>query len=114
MGSKNSKKEVNKDMQKLGKEANNQNPYSLESGNILIYLNDLIMINPYTNPEKDYTIINFITKGKFSDINLVENKISGNKGIMKTIYKSEKFSEKEEEFLKKDLKTLTSLAYNSS
>ena len=109
MGSKNSKKEVNKDMQKLGKEANNQNPYSLESGNILIYLNDLITINPSTNPENDYTIINFITKGKFSDINLVENKISGNKGIMKTIYKSEKFSEKEEEFLKKDLKTLTSL-----
>ena len=65
MGSKNSKKEVNKDMQKLGKEANNQNPYSLESGNILIYLNDLITINPSTNPENDYTIIILLLKANF-------------------------------------------------
>ena len=109
MGSKNSKKEVNKDMQKLGKEANSQNPYSLESGNILIYLNDLITINPSTNPENDYIIINFITKGKFSDINLVENKISGNKGIMKTIHKSHNLTDVEEKFLQNDLKMLSSL-----
>ena len=109
MGGKNSKEELNKDLKKLGEEENKKNPDSLESGNILIYLNDLIEINPLSDPEKDYKIIKFMNKGRFSDINLVENKISGNKGIMKTLYKSKNFSQDEEKFLKNELETLTSL-----
>ena len=109
MGGKNSKEELNKDLKKLGEEENKKNPDSLESGNILIYLNDLIEINPLSDPEKDYKIIKFMNKGRFSDINLVENKISGNKGIMKTLYKSKNFSKDEEKFLKNELETLTSL-----
>ena len=109
MGNKNSKEELNVELQKLGEKENKKNPDSLESGNILIYLNDLISINSTSNPEDDYKILKLINKGRFSDINLVENKISGNKGIMKTLHKSNNFSGREEKFLQNELKTLTSL-----
>ena len=109
MGSKNSKDEVNKDLQKLGKEQNAKNPESLESGNVLIYLNDFIYINSNSEPEKDYKILELISKGEFSDINLVENNLSGNKGIMKTIQKSKNLTPIEEKFLQNDLKMLSSL-----
>ena len=105
MGGKTSKEELNKDLKKIGEEANRKNPDSLESGNVLIYLNELIAINSSSEPEKDYKIIKLIKKGKFSDINLVENKISGNKGIMKTLHKAKYFSDNDEQFLK----ALTSL-----
>ena len=109
MGGKNTKEEINKDLKKLGEEENKKNPDTLESGNIMIYLNNLISINCKSDPEKDYKTIKFIGKGRFSDINLVENKISGNKGIMKTLYKTENFSKREEKLLENELKTLTSL-----
>lgn len=109
MGAKNSKKEVNKDLQKLGKEANKKNQFDLESGNVLIYLNNLVSINSSSTPENDYNILNNVKKGKFIDINLVEHKLSGNKGMMKTIHKSENFSDKDEKFLANDLKILMSL-----
>ena len=109
MGGNNSKNEINKDLKQLGKEANKNNPDSLEDGNILIYLNNLISMSSSSDPEKDYNIIKFMSKGAFSDINLVENKISENKGIMKTFYKSEKYSEKIEKYLYNELKILTSL-----
>ena len=109
MGSNNSKNEVNKDLQKLGKEQNEKNPYTLESGNVLIYLNDFIYINSQSEPEKDYKILQLINKGEFSDINLVENNLSGNKGIMKTIHKSHNLTDVEEKFLQNDLKMLSSL-----
>ena len=109
MGGKNTKEEINKDLKKLGEEENKKNPDTLESGNIMIYLNNLISINCKSDPEKDYKIIKFIGKGRFSDINLVESKISGNKGIMKTLYKTENFSKREEKLLENELKTLTSL-----
>ena len=109
MGGKNTKEQLNKDLKKLGEEENKKNPDTLESGNILIYLNNLIAINSTSEPEKDYKIIKFISKGRFSDINLVENKISGNKGIMKTLYKTENFSKREEQILENELKILTNL-----
>jgi calcium-dependent protein kinase len=109
MGGKNSKKELNKDLKKLGEEANKKNPGSLEDGNILIYLNNLISMSSTSNPEKDYDKIRFISKGTFSEITLVQNKISENKAIMKTIRKTEKFSEKMEKFLNNELEILTSL-----
>ena len=109
MGGKTSKEELNKDLKKIGEEANKKNPDSLESGNVLIYLNDLIAINSSSDPEKDYKIIKLMKKGKFCDINLVENKISGNKGIMKTLHKTKYFSDEDEQLLKNELKALTSL-----
>ena len=109
MGSNNSKNEVNKDLQKLGKEENEKNPDTLESGNVLIYLNDFIYINSHSKPEKDYKILEQINKGEFSDINLVENNLSGNKGIMKTIHKSHNLTDVEEKFLQNDLKMLSKL-----
>ena len=109
MGGKTSKEELNKDLKKLGEEGNKKNPESLESGNDLIYLNDLIPINSSSDPEKDYKIIKLMKKGRFSDINLVENKISGNKGIMKILHKTKNFSENEEKLLKNELKVLTNL-----
>ena len=109
MGGKNSKEEVNNDLKKIGKEANETNPDSLESGNTMIYLNNLISINSSSEPENDYKILKFISKGRFSEINLVENKISGNKGIMKTLHKSNNFTSEEEKFLQNELKTLMNL-----
>ena len=109
MGGKNSKEELNKDLKKLGEEENKKNPNSFVSGNVLIYLNNLISINSISDPENDYKILAFISKGKYSDINLVENKISGNRGIMKTIHKTNNFTSREETYLQNELKTLTSL-----
>ena len=111
MGGNNSKDELNKDLKNIGEEANKKNPDTLESGNILIYLNDFISLNALKNPENDYKIIKIIYKGEFSDIKLVENKISQNKGIMKTIHKSKNFSKRDEEFLYNELKILTSLVH---
>ena len=113
MGGKNSKKKLNKDLKQLGEEANKKNPNTLEDGNILIYLNNLISISSTSNPEKDYDIIRFISKGSCSEINLVQNKISENKAIMKTIRKTENFSEKTEKYLNNELKILTSLDHPS-
>ena len=109
MGGNNSKEDMNKDLKKIGEEANKKNPDSLESGNVLIYLKDLIAINSSSDPEKDYKIIKMMKKGRYSDINLVENKISGNKGIMKTLHKTKDFSDNEEQLLKNEVKALTSL-----
>ena len=109
MGGKNSKEELNKDLKKLGEEENKKNPDSFVSGNVLIYLNNLISINSTSDPENDYKILTFISKGKYSDINLVENKVSGNRGIMKTIHKTNNFTSREETYLQNELKTLTSL-----
>ena len=109
MGANDSKKEVNDDLRKIGQEANDNNPDEMDDGNTFIYLNSIIEMNDNTEPEKDYKILNSIRKGRFSDINLVQSKVSGNKCIMKTLYKSPKFSEKEENYLKKDFKVLSSL-----
>ena len=109
MGGNNSKKELNKDLKQLGEEANKKNPDTLEDGNFLIYLNNLISISSSSPPEKDYNIIKFISKGRFTEINLVQNKISENKGVMKTIHRTEKFSEKTEKLLENEVKILTSL-----
>ena len=115
MGAKHSKENINEDLKKLGeneikKENTNEqvkpNEESTQSKNIV---NNFIIISNSSEPKKDYNIIQTLKKGSYSNIILVENKISKMRSIMKTIKKTKYFTNEEDKLLNKDLKILSIL-----
>ena len=115
MGTKHSKENINEDLKKLGeneikKENNNEqvkpNEESTQSKNIV---NNFIIISNSSEPKKDYNIIQTLKKGSYSNIILVENKISKMRSIMKTIKKTKYFTNEEDKLLNNDLKILSIL-----
>ena len=115
MGAKHSKENVNEDLKKLGenelkKEDTNEQVKSKEESiqekNIV---NNFIIISNSSEPKKDYNIIQTLKKGSYSNIILVENKISKMRSIMKTIKKTKYFTNEEDKLLNNDLKILSIL-----
>ena len=115
MGTKHSKENINEDLKKLGeneikKENTNEqvkpNEESTQSKNIV---NNFIIISNSSEPKKDYNIIQTLKKGSYSNIILVENKISKMRSIMKTIKKTKYFTNEEDKLLNNDLKILSIL-----
>ena len=115
MGAKDSKEKINEDLQIIGKSESqdlssstneksekDKNP-STNTTNNFIYKSK----NP--DPKKDYDIIKCLKKGSYSDIYLVENKISKLRCIMKSTTKSKSFSKKDEDILNNELKILSLL-----
>ena len=118
MGAKNSKEQINEDLLELGKKESkdlkdlkdlsfekteSKGEQAINETNNFIYKSN----NP--DPKKDYDIIKCLKKGAYSDIYLVENKLSKLRCIMKSTTKTKSFSKNEEDILNNELKILSLL-----
>ena len=120
MGANNSKEKINDDLKQIGRkeseienEIENDQAKPKEEKSINTITNNFILISKSSDPKKDYNILHYIKKGAYSDITLVENKISKMRAIMKTIYKTNNFTKNEEDFLNNELKILSTLDHPS-
>ena len=118
MGAKNSKEQINEDLLELGKKESSDlkdlKDLSFEKSESEIELpindtNNFIFISNNPDPKKDYEIIKCLKKGAYSDIYLVENKLSKLRCIMKSTAKTKSFSKNEEDLLNNELKILSIL-----
>ena len=115
MGGKHSKKKINEDLKILGEkenkkdDINSQSQTNEEQSPAKSNTHNFILITNSTDPKKDYNILQPLKKGSYSNITLVENKISKMRSIMKTIKKSKYFTNEEDKLLNNDLKILSIL-----
>ena len=115
MGANNSKEQINEDLHNLGKQETEkieeipvEKPKIEEKKNI-ISPNNFIYKSCNSDPKKDYDIIKTLKEGAYSEIKLVENKLSKMKSIMKSITKTNSFAKDEEDMLDNELKILSLL-----
>ena len=83
MGANHSKEKINDDLKQIGRkeseienEIENDQAKPKEEKSINTITNNFILISKSSDPKKDYNILHYIKKGAYSDITLVENKIS--------------------------------------
>ena len=113
MGANHSKEKINEDLKIVGRkesenEIKNEEP-KLEIKYSLNTTNNFILQSKSTDPKNDYNILQYLKKGVYSDITLVENKITNLRCIMKTINKVKTFSKTEDELIKNESKILSLL-----
>ena len=116
MGNQNSKEIINEDLHELGKRESNNSldningqSDSIEEQKSLNISNNFIYKSNNPDPKKDYDILKSLKKGAYSDIFLVENKLSKIRCIMKSNTKTKNFSKREEDILNNELKMLSML-----
>ena len=113
MGAEHSKDKINEDLKIVGrKESENEiknEESKLETKYSLNTTNNFILQLKSTDPKNDYNILQSLKKGVYSDITLVENKITNLRCIMKTINKVKSFSKTEDDLIKNESKILSLL-----
>ena len=115
MGANHSKDKINEDLLNLGKsESEKLEDSTIEKTQIeekenIIFSNNFIYKTSNLDPKNDYDIIRCLKEGTYSEIYLVENKLSKMRSIMKTISKTKYFKKDEEELLNNELKILSLL-----
>ena len=115
MGANNSKEQINEDLHNLGKQETEKiedtpvEKPQIEVKKNIISPNNFIYKYCNSDPKKDYDIIKTLKEGVYSEINLVENKLSKMKCIMKSITKTNSFAKDEEDMLDNELKILSLL-----
>ena len=115
MGANHSKDKINEDLLNLGKsESEKLEDSTIEKTQIeekenIIFSNNFIYKTSNLDPKNDYDIIRCLKEGAYSEIYLVENKLSKIRSIMKTISKTKYFKKDEEELLNNELKILSLL-----
>ena len=108
MGGNESKEQYKTDLKNLGeKEEKNNN--ELEFGEDVIFTTKLLINFSENEPEKSYKKICFLNKGRFCEVNLVQNILSENKYAMKTFNKTKNYSPEDEESIKKEFEILKSI-----
>lgn len=109
MGGNHSKKKMNEDLKNLGEKENKKDDINSKNEEQTLTKNNFILTSNSTDPEKDYNILQTLKKGSYSNIYLVENKISKMRSIMKKIQKTKYFTNEDDKLLNNDLKILSML-----
>ena len=113
MGANHSKDKINEDLKVVGRKESEKEIKIEESKPEVKYSlntsNNFILQSKSTDPKNDYNILQYLKKGVYSDITLVENKITNLRCIMKTINKIKTFSKTEDDIIKNESKILSLL-----
>ena len=88
MGNKNSQKQNNDELKKIGEDANKSFPSTFSTFSQINLTTDLIIGKFKTDPEEDYQKVNFLGEGAFSSVYKVENRYTEAICAMKVIKKS--------------------------
>ena len=112
MGAKGSKSKKNKDLQEIGKKANqetNSFQYSSTLGLDINLTNDVIVSKSNSKASDDYRNITYLGEGSFAKVYCVEHKITGARRALKEITKSGNCSEAEEKEILNEINILRTL-----
>ena len=88
MGAKGTKTMKNRDLQEIGKKANQENPNEFVSSSTINLTNDIIVSQSKADPGLDYKKLNFLGEGSFAAVYRVQNRITDAVRAMKVINKS--------------------------
>ena len=78
----------NRDLQEIGKKANQENPNEFVSSSTINLTNDIIVSQSKADPGLDYKKLNFLGEGSFAAVYRVQNRITDAVRAMKVINKS--------------------------
>ena len=87
MGSNNSKKDENKELKKIGQDANKSEPSTFLSFTPIKVTNELIVAESKSNSDGEYKKIKFLGEGSYASVYQVQNKYTGSICAMKVIKK---------------------------
>ena len=106
MGSNNSKKEENKELKKIGQDANKSDPSSFLSFTPIKVTNELIVAESKSNSDGEYKKIKFLGEGSYASVYQVQNKYTGSICAMKVIKKKFGSSSSEEKEILNEINIL--------
>ena len=109
MGGNNSKKEENKELKKIGQDANKSDPSSFLLCTPIKVTNDLIVTESSSEPDKEYKQIKFLGEGSFAAVYQVQNKYTGSICAMKIIKKKYSCSSSEEREIRNEINILRAM-----
>jgi len=106
MGSNNSKKDENKELKKIGQDANKSDPSSFLSFTPIKVTNELIVAESKSNSDGEYKKIKFLGEGSYASVYQVQNKYTGSICAMKVIKKKFGSSSSEEKEILNEINIL--------
>ena len=106
MGSDNSKKDENKELKKIGQDANKMDPSTFLSFTPIKVTNELIVAESKSNPDREYKKIKFLGEGSYASVYQVQNKYTGSICAMKVIKKKYGSSSEEEKDILNEINIL--------
>ena len=106
MGSNNSKKDENKELKKIGQDANKMDTSTFLSFTPIKVTNELIVAESKSNPDREYKKIKFLGEGSYASVYQVQNKYTGSICAMKVIKKKYGSSSEEEKDILNEINIL--------
>ena len=106
MGGNESKEQYKTDLKNIGEK---EDKNGLEFGEDVIFTTKLLVDYSENEPDKSFKKICFLNKGRFCEVNLVQNILTENKYAMKTFNKTKNYSSEDEESIKKEFEILKSI-----
>ena len=106
MGGKSSKQEKNKELKKIGQDANKTDPSTFLSFTPIKVTNELIVAESKTSSDKEYKKLKFLGEGSYASVYQVQNRYTGSICAMKIIKKKFSKSSSEEKDILNEINIL--------
>jgi len=106
MGGKSSKQEKNKELKKIGQDANKSDPSTFLSFTPIKVTNELIVAESKTSSDKEYKKLKFLGEGSYASVYQVQNRYTGSICAMKIIKKKFSKSSSEEKDILNEINIL--------